>query len=181
MKHTTEHALKERTPSDILDAQIASLQGNAVLQEATQHTPEHVVLLNSHQQILYANTSYLAMAKNKGSGKVYGARFGEHLGCIHATSGEGACGTAAACQTCGAVNAVVKSLNGHVAMQRCTIPIETEQDPLQLIIFTIPVRIDESVYILAAFVDDNKVIEHPHTLAEHTFAVQRLAARIERS
>jgi hypothetical protein len=50
-----------------------------------------------------------------------------------------------------------------------------------LIIFTIPVRINGSVYILAAFVDDNKVIEHPHALAEHAFAVQRLAARIEES
>ena len=77
------------------------------------------------------------------------------------------------------MNAVLKSLDGKVAMQRCSIPLEAEHDPRQLILFTIPVRIDDSIYILVAVVDDNKVIEHPHTLAEHAFAVQKLAARIE--
>jgi hypothetical protein len=181
MKQPTEHAPAERAPSEVLNAQITSLRGNAVLQGAAQHRPEHIALLNPQRQIVYANASYLAMAENQGSADVYGARFGEHMGCIHATSGEGACGTAAACQTCGAVNSVLKSLDGKVAMQRCTIPLEAEHDPLQLIIFTIPVRIDGSIYIMAVFVDDNKVIEHPHTLAEHAFAVQRLAARIEAS
>jgi hypothetical protein len=137
------------------------------------------VLLNQQRQIVYANASYLAMAKNQESAEVHGARFGEHMGCVHAARGEGGCGTTKACQTCGVLNAALKSLNGKVAMQRCTITLEAEQEPLQLIIFTIPVRIDGSIYVLAAFVDDNKVIEHPHTLAKHTFAVQRLAASIE--
>jgi hypothetical protein len=143
--------------------------------------PSIIALLNPQRQIVYANASDLAMAKNQGSDEVYGTRFGEHMGCIHAASGEDACGTSEACQTCGAMNAVLKSLNGKVALQRCTIPLVAEQDPLQFIIFTIPVRIDASVYILAVFVDDNKVIEHPHTLAEHAFTVQSLAARIEES
>jgi hypothetical protein len=181
MKLPTEYAPAERAPSEVLNAQRTSLQGNAVLQGAAQHAPEHIALLNPQRQIVYANDSYLAMAKNQGSDEVYGTRFGAHMGCRHATSAEDACGTSESCQTCGAVNAVLKSLNGQVAMQRCSIPIEPEQDPLQLIIFTIPVRINGSIYILAAFVDDNKVIEHPHTLAEHAFAVQRLAARIEES
>ena len=181
MKQPTEYAPAERVPSEVLNAQITSLQGNAVLQGSAQNAPEHIVLLNPQRQIVYANASYLTMAKNQGSSEVYGARFGEHIGCIHAVSGEGGCGTAEACQTCGAVNAVLKSLDGKVAMQRCTIPLEAEQEALQLIIFTIPVRINGSIYILAAFVDDNKVIEHPHALAEHAFAVQSLAARIEES
>jgi hypothetical protein len=181
MKRPTEHAPAERVPSEVLNAQITSLQGNAVLQGAAQHAPEHIALLNPQRQIVYTNASYLAMAKNQGSDEVYGTRFGDHMGCIHAGSGEDACGTTEACQTCGAVNAVLTSLDGKVAMQRCTLPLKAEQDPLHLIIFTIPVHMDDSTYILAAFVDDNKVIEHPHTLAEHAFAVQRLAARIEES
>jgi len=80
---------------------------------------------------------------------------------------------------CGAVNAVLTSLQGKVALQRCSIPVEGKEDPLHLIIFTIPVHIDHSGYILAAFVDDNTVVEHPHTLAQHAFAIQKMAARIE--
>ena len=171
----------ERVPSEVLNAQIKALQGNAALQRSTHHTPEHMVLLNPQRQIVYANASYLAMAKDMGSGEVYGARLGEHMSCVHAANGDVACGTAEPCKTCGAVNAVLQSLDGKVAMQRCSIPLEAEQEPLQLIIFTIPVRIDGSIYILAAIVDDKKVSTHSHTLAEHAFAVQRLAARIEES
>ena len=179
MKQPSDHAPAERAPNDVLNAQITSLQDNTVLQEVAQHTAEHVALLNPQRQIVYANAPYLSMAKDKGSGEVYGTRFGDHMGCIHASSGKGDCGTAEACQACGAVNAVLTSLKGKVAMQRCSIPLEGKEEPLHLVIFTIPVHIDHSLYILAAFVDDNAVIEHPHILAEHTFAIQKLAARIE--
>ena len=179
MKLPTEHAPSERASDAELDTQITSLQGSAVLQRVAQHAPEHVVLLNSQRQIIYANAAYRAMAKALGSDEVYGKRFGEHMSCIHANSGEGACGSAEACQMCGAVNAVLTSLQGKVALQRCSIPIEGKADPLHLIIFTIPVRIDNSGYILAAFVDDNTVIERPHTLAQHAFKIQEMAARIE--
>jgi hypothetical protein len=179
MKQTSDHAPAERAPNDVLNAQITSLQSNAVLQEVTQHAAEHAVLLNPQRQIVYANAPYLRMAEHLGSRDVYGTRFGEHMGCIHEASGEGGCGTAEACQMCGAVNAVLTSLEGKVAIQRCSIPLEGKEEPLHLIIFTIPVRIDGSTYVLAAFVDDNTVIEHPHTLAQHAFSVQKLAARIE--
>ena len=181
MKRPNEYAAAERVPTEVLNAQIKALQGNAALQRSTDHTPENMALLNPQRQIVYANASYVAMAKDLGSGEVYGARLGEHMGCVHAANSEVACGTAEACKTCGAVNAVLESLDGKVAMQRCSIPRIAEQDPLQLTIFTIPVRIDGSIYILAAIVDDNKVSKHTHPLAEHAFAVQRLAARIEES
>ena len=179
MKLPTDHALSERASGEVLGAQITSLQSSSVLEEVAQHAPEHVVLLNPQRQIVYANGAYRKMAEALGSDEVYGKRFGEHMNCIHANSGEGACGSADACRMCGAVNAVLTSLQGKVALQRCSMPIEGKEDPLHLIIFTVPVHIDNTGYILAAFVDDSTVIAHPHTLAQHAFAIQKMAARIE--
>lgn len=162
-----------------LNAEIKSLQSDAVLQRLVQHAPEHVLLLNTQRQIVYANATYLAMANTLGLDGTYGQPLGEYLGCLHASGAEASCGTRPACQDCGAMNAIKKSLNGAVAMQRCSITLESKKDPLHLVTLTIPIRIADSDYILTVFVDDNKIIEYPHTLAEHAFAVQKLAGRIQ--
>jgi hypothetical protein len=179
MIQKTLYAKVELARDEVLQKQISSLQDNARLHKAAQMTSESFVLLNQQRQVVFGNHAYLSMAKALGFTEIYGTRFGEHMGCIHAINWENSCGSAEACQKCGAINAVLKSLNGQVAMQRCSFPLQGHEDPLHLIIFTIPVRINNALYILAAFADDNKVIEQPHQLAEHTFAVQRLAARIE--
>jgi len=164
---------------EALNAQIKSLQSNAILLSLVQHAPEHVLLLNTQRQIVYANAAYLAMANTLELDGTYGQSLGGYLGCLHASDAEASCGTRPACKDCGALNAIKKSLNGAVAMQRCTITLEGKRDPLHLVTLTIPIRIADSDYILTVFVDDNKIIEYPHTLAEHAFAVQKLAGRIQ--
>jgi hypothetical protein len=164
---------------EALNAEIQTLQSNDILLSLVQHAPEHVLLLNAQRQIVYANDAYLAMANTLGLNGTYGQPLGGYLGCLHAHDTEASCGTRPVCKDCGALNAVKKSLNGAVAMQRCTILLKADKDPLHLVTMTIPIHLADSDYILTVFVDDNKIIKYPHTLAEHAFAAQKLAARIQ--
>lgn len=176
---TSKPSTGQIAATETLNAEIHSLHHNTTLQTLVQHAPQHVLLLNTKRQIVYANATYLAMAEAAGLNGSYGQLLGDYIGCMHAKHTAGSCGTRPACGNCGALNAIHKSLNGAVAMQRCAIPIDGKDDPLYLVTLTIPVQITGSIYILTVFVDDNTIIEHPHTLAEHAFAVQKLAGRLQ--
>ena len=94
---------------EALNAQIKSLQSNAILLSLVQHAPEHVLLLNTQRQIVYANAAYLAMANTLELDGTYGQSLGGYLGCLHASDAEASCGTRPACKHCGALNAIKKA------------------------------------------------------------------------
>ena len=68
---------------EALNAQIKSLQSNAILLSLVQHAPEHVLLLNTQRQIVYANAAYLAMANTLELDGTYGQSLGGYLGCLN--------------------------------------------------------------------------------------------------
>ena len=179
MTHLAAEPPPQTDANEALQTEVEALHNNPLLQRRLLNAPEHALLLNTQRQIVYANRTYHALANALGINGRYGQLLGGYLGCMHAQDAATSCGSKPACEHCGALNAINKSLHGAVAMQRCAIPVQGQPDPLYLVTLTIPVRIAASIYILTVFVDDNKIIEHPHTLAEHAFAVQTLAGEIQ--
>jgi nitrogen-specific signal transduction histidine kinase len=66
-------------------------------------------VINSSRQIVYANETFLEFLGIKSLEPVLGKRTGEVISCINSEVGSLGCGTSAACNYCGAVNAIFQS------------------------------------------------------------------------
>lgn len=180
MNPNSKHAPAERATWETLHEQLATVNANAALQGPVFEAPECILLLNAHRQIVYANAASQQMLCGEGDpATLYGCRPGEAMQCVHATKGEGGCGTARYCRMCGAVNAVLKSLSGSADIQRCSIQCENREEPFECITFSMPVHISTETYALVAMKDASEG-KATNELAKHAFAMQRLAAEVER-
>lgn len=65
-------------------------------------------IMNRSRQIVYVNGDFLKMLGLEGIESVLGNKLGEVLSCVHSREGAG-CGTNAACNFCGARNAIIQS------------------------------------------------------------------------
>lgn len=179
MDERTEHAPAERATWDELHEQMCTLMENPALQKQVKQTSKLVMLLNPQRQIVYANTACIEMLGTKDPAELYAMRPGEALKCVHANEGSGGCGTSINCQLCGGMNAVLNSLKGKVDVQQCTIEQEGSDTPLQLIIFTMPIYLNDRQFVLVSMLEQAEGITETSALAKHAFAVQNLAASIE--
>jgi len=66
-------------------------------------------VINNQRQIVYANDTFLEFLGIKSIEPVLGKRTGEVISCINSDVGSSGCGTSAACNYCGAVNAIFQS------------------------------------------------------------------------
>lgn len=179
MNHT-EHAPAERVSWEELHAQMTALRSNEALQGPVKVAQEHVLILNAQRQIIYANSaSQRMLCEDQDPSILYGCRPGESMHCIHANTGEGGCGTSKHCRTCKAVNTVLKSIDGSVEVQRCSIQRINNPKPFEFILFTMPVHIQDATYILVAIEATSAIEDSKHALAQRVFTLQRLAGSID--
>lgn len=173
----TKYAPAERASWERLYEQIVALKGNAFLQERLPEVADRILLINEYRQVVYANAAMLQYLDQEDSAELMGCRPGEVFGCVNADKGEGGCGTSESCHLCGALNAVLRSLNGYAEVQRCSITLKENGAQLELTVHSIPVRIAGYCMCLLVLTPDDS--ENPKQLAEATFRVQRYAADIE--
>jgi len=82
----------------------------------------YLMVLDEHRQILAANRELLAGLRLQNGDRLLGQRQGEALGCIHAQTGPGGCGTSLHCRHCGAVLALLAAQSsGQPATGECTL------------------------------------------------------------
>ena len=84
---------------------------------------DFVLVLNLQRQVVYANRKMLRFLGLDAVDGVLGARPGEILHCQHAASAPNGCGTSEACSLCGALQAVLKALEGESAQRECRIMV----------------------------------------------------------
>ncbi len=83
--------------------------------------PVIVVILDRNRQIVYGNAPFLALLEGGNLDLALGKRPGEFLDCVHANALPGGCGTTEFCSQCGAVRAILNSLDGRRDVQECQI------------------------------------------------------------
>lgn len=66
-------------------------------------------IINKHRQIVYVNNDFMNMLGVDGIESIIGNRPGEVLHCTHSANNTGGCGTAEACEYCGAHKAIRES------------------------------------------------------------------------
>ncbi len=139
-----------------LDRQIA-LVGDHPLTEALLLALRGVVLvLNHERQIVALNHQVLVDLGFTDPTRMLGLRAGEALGCVHASTAAGGCGTTRACADCGAVLATLAStVNGEAVEREClmTRSIDGEEQPHEFRARATPVRLGEQRFTLLSLQD----------------------------
>ncbi len=121
----TFFAPPERASDDELQAEIAFVSHNPILDGLLHSVSGLLAVLNEHRQILAVNDSLLEMLGIDDAKTALGLRPGEALKCIHACEMPGGCGTSEYCSTCGAAISIVSSLAKNQPVEKeCTITAE---------------------------------------------------------
>ncbi len=104
--------------------------------------PISVMFLNKQRQIVYTNKTTLRMIKADDLSAVVGKRPGEALNCKHSDETTGGCGTTEFCETCGAVKAILSSIDGNADVQECRITIKPDGEALDLRVWATPFEVE---------------------------------------
>jgi hypothetical protein len=118
----------------------------ALLQPSLDAMDDAVVIVNGQRQVVNANRAMLAML-GCGLERVLGRRLGELVGCQNAACGPAGCGTAKACVTCGALEAILESQRNEDRITReCRISLRQP----------VAGALDLNVSAMAVFVDGER-------------------------
>lgn len=111
----TEFAPAARVTPEHLQEQARRLKDYPLLQAVIDGFPQPVVTLNECRQIVLANGFILQVLGKTDQESLLGLRPGEALQCINAKIYYGGSGTSEFCRACGAVDAILTSLEGAQA------------------------------------------------------------------
>jgi hypothetical protein len=147
----TEFATPDRASAQLLEQQISLVSTHPVICEILKAVNGMFVVCNEFRQILTANTEMLKLLNSKDGSEVLGLRPGEALSCIHAHRCEGGCGTSNYCKTCGAVLAMLSSLENHQPAEKiCAITVNSirERQDFYFKVKSSPIKIADHSYLL---------------------------------
>jgi K+-sensing histidine kinase KdpD len=116
----------------------------------------YLMILNPQRQLLAANRELLSLLGIESPTGVLGNRPGEAIHCIHAPNGPSGCGTAKACASCGAVLAILTSMEaGHSVINEClaTVGNDEQTDSLEFRVRSTPVRVGGHDFVVLVFND----------------------------
>lgn len=117
--------------------------------------PVLAMVLNDQRQIVAVNNLLLHTFGIKDAAALIGQRPGEALGCIHFNQGPDGCGTALSCSVCGAVRAIMESLEGNcLASGECRVMLdENGGTALDLEAAASPLTVAEKTFTVFALKD----------------------------
>jgi hypothetical protein len=147
----TRFAPAERATDASLKASIDDVSQNPVINTLMQMVNGFLAVLNEQRPILLVKDNLLQYAGIAHAGAIRGLRPGEFLGCTHAHEEPDGCGTGRACQTCGAVIAMVASLASNKTVQgNCFLSTEKDGVPLDLYsqVNCNPIYLNDQRYLL---------------------------------
>lgn len=113
-------------------------------------------IINKNRQIVYANSDFLQLLGLKSLEPVLGKRLGEIVSCIHSEEEPSGCGTSAACDYCGAVNAIMESQRTNIKSVRDTFIssyVNGKKASLDLRISSSPIIIADYVFYVLSLKD----------------------------
>ena len=113
----TFFASPERASDQSVADDHKALGGHAIVQQLLDSSPEPIMVLNQHRQIVFVNDK-LTKLLGTTPDKMLGRRPGEAFNCIHANKNESGCGTSEFCKECGAAQAICESQDTKSATSR---------------------------------------------------------------
>ena len=141
----TAYAPAERLPYEEVKKEAVVLHEIDSLKHMVDSAPNLFMILNKYRQIVYANKTTMSFLGESNPADVLGLRPGEAFNCINSNKTEGGCGTAKFCRTCGAVNAILSSLQGVEDIWECRI-VQKDNNSLDLRVWATPYRANGSKF-----------------------------------
>ncbi|MGC9327193.1 MAG: ATP-binding protein [Candidatus Hinthialibacter sp.] len=145
-KIPTQFAPAEKESAEILQVQKEIFTKPDYLHYYLDVIPDFILILNDKRQIIFSNQSLLNFLGLDKFEQICGSRPGEIFQCIHAFETEGGCGSTTFCRTCGAVKAILNSLNGVSSVEECRILQKNTGEALDLRVWASPYRINRNIY-----------------------------------
>jgi nitrogen fixation/metabolism regulation signal transduction histidine kinase len=152
-KLSTQYATAEKATLQLINEQNNIFIQNEPLCQVVNAIPEIVLILNKERQIIFANQTVASLLDNEEFKSILGMRPGELLNCEHSACTPGGCGTTEFCQTCGAVNAILKCQKGIPDIQECRITQKGTHDSLDLRIYVTPISLDGYSFTIVSIMD----------------------------
>lgn len=116
--------------------------------------PVSILVINEYRQIVFTNNTFVSLT-NRMQDELVGLRPGEALNCIHSDQEDAGCGCSYYCNTCGAAQAIIKSLEGEGDCQNCRLLrlVDEVEAPLDLQVHTKPIEFQGQKFILLFAMD----------------------------
>ena len=156
-KPDTYFASPERKGPEEVSRQSGVVKRSSLVQEMLDALPHLAMAINGDRQVVAVNDALLQALGEKDETAVLGNRPGEILRCIHACEGPGGCGTAEACQTCGAVQAILESQQQRTRAQKeCRVTVDgaTGNESMELQVTVSPLSIEDGrTFSLLSMID----------------------------
>jgi len=149
----SEFAPAERASPETVDRQSRLVEQSEAVRQLYDAVTEIVVVLNGQRQIVFCNRPLVELAGAKDRRELYGLRPGEALRCEHACQRREGCGTTEFCSQCGAVKAILTSLQRRPDIQECHLTRADREGDLDLLVRTTPVTVDGEAFVVAAVTD----------------------------
>ena len=151
----THFAPAERVPVEIVHRQAAAFGALPLASSLLNAVLNCVFVLNAQRQIVFASRNVLDLVPGKRMEDLLGQRPGEALGCARACVCESGCGTSEFCSQCGAVRAILSSLDGRRDLQEChlTRVINCREEALDLLVLATPLSHENERYSVFSVAD----------------------------
>jgi CheY-like chemotaxis protein len=148
----TFFAPPERLPVNELGPAVQAVRANPMLPAILDAYPDLAMILNEHRQIVHGNRALLK-ALGVSVEDVLGQRPGEVVGCTYSHALPAGCGTSQNCASCGAVNAILGSIQKREQVTgECQILVKSPTGPraLEIEATATPLVLDGMLFVILA-------------------------------
>jgi len=148
-------ASAKRQTVDQVKEGVATFSAHACSQ-CFDHFPLPLLVLNEQRQAVFSNQYFMKMLGINKADDFQGKRPGEILRCIYAGDGPGGCGTSGYCSECGAIHAVLESINtDSLSTRDCHLlqSIDGQKRALDLRVHASPFSLNNTKYYVVTIMD----------------------------
>jgi len=155
MNDFTKYAPAERANDDEVKLDFEGLSQNNC-SNYFDYFPLPLLILNRQRQVVFSNRAFIQMMSLEDESSLLGKRPGEVMLCAYSASEANGCGTAEHCRECGALHAVLESINTNSASTHdCQLlqSINGETHAKDLRIHSSPFEFQDTQYYVLTIMD----------------------------
>lgn len=163
-------ASAQRLDPDQVIKQVQEIKENIFLNKMLNSLKSLIAVINLQRQIIAVNEELVKSLGFKSMEEVFGLRPGEAIHCVYANESEGGCGTSKMCRSCGAVKAIVNSIEyNSTQVELCAMRINKGNKIIDIAfeVTACPITIEKDKFITLHMRDITN--EHLKDAMEKTF------------
>lgn len=146
----TYFAPAERLDQVQINKQVLEIKENIFLTNILNSLKSLIAVINLQRQIIAVNEELIKALGFDSVEEIFGLRPGEAIHCIYSKENEGGCGTSKMCRSCGAIRAILNSIDSNMTqVELCALRIEIDNSihDLAFEITACPIKVENDEFI----------------------------------